>query len=385
MKLIYYYWGENSHNDIADTFLNLGHEVIKISYPLKSYDTDSTFETQIKQLIFDQKPDFIFSFNFFPILSNLCQSLNLLYCSWIYDCPHFSLFSKSVYNSCNQIFLFDKEQYLALKKRKVTCVHHLILAANTTKRQTQIPIEFPATSYLHDISFVGSFYEQNLFSQISYLPDYLHGYIDGILSAQETIWGSHLIPSLLDESFLENMRPYLPYENKENYDITYKDFLTFLLDQKLTFQERKKYLNLIAKQFPLDIYSGSDVFSLCPNAKAHGFISYDDVMPVIFHRSKINLNFSLRSISSGIPLRCMDILGCGGFLLSNYQPELAEYFIPNVDFVYFEREQDLLNKIAYYKTHDEERNAIAKHGFETVKQLYSYEHQVQQMLSLLFL
>lgn len=383
MKIIYYYWGENSHNDIAETFLKLGHNVIKISYQLQNYDFDPAFTNQMKTLITDQGADIIFSFNFFPILSDVCQELQCIYCSWIYDCPHFSLYSKSIYNSCNRIFLFDKEQYFNLKAQNVLNVHHLILAANTTKRETFLPIQFPPTSYLHDLSFVGSFYEKNLFSEISYLPEYLNGYINGILSAQETVYGAHFLPSLLSEKILDQLKEYLPYENQRNYEITYKDFITFLLDQKLTSLERKKYLNLIANRFSLDIYSGSDIISLCPKATAHGFISYDDVMPHVFHQSKINLNFSLRSITSGIPLRCMDILGCGGFLLSNYQPELAEFFVPDVDFVFFESEQDLIAKINYYLTHDAKREAIARHGFETVKQHYSYENQVQKMLSLL--
>lgn len=71
-----------------------------------------------------------------------------------------------------------------------------------------------------------------------------------------------------------------------------------------------------------------------------GTVSYTAEMPDVFYRSKINLNLTLRSITSGIPLRA-DILGCGGFLLSNYQPELCEYFTPDVDFVYFNDMDDL--------------------------------------------
>ena len=75
-----------------------------------------------------------------------------------------------------------------------------------------------------------------------------------------------------------------------------------------------------------------------------GIVSYTAEMPDIFHTTKINLNITLRSITSGIPLRAIDILGCGGFLLSNYQPELCEYFTPDVDFVYFEDPDDLAEK-----------------------------------------
>ena len=96
-------------------------------------------------------------------------------------------------------------------------------------------------------------------------------------------------------------------------------------------------------------------------------------MPCVFHLSKINLNISLRSITSGIPLRCLDILGANGFLPTNYQPELAEFFIPDEDFVMYESEDDFLQKIEYYLSHEAERKEISYNGWKKVNQNFSYE------------
>ncbi|MBC5712643.1 glycosyltransferase family 1 protein [Roseburia sp. BX1005] len=96
-------------------------------------------------------------------------------------------------------------------------------------------------------------------------------------------------------------------------------------------------------------------------------------MPCVFHLSKINLNISLRSITSGIPLRCLDILGTNGFPLTNYQPELAEFFIPDEDFVMYESEDDFLQKIEYYLSHEAERKEISYNGWKKVNQNFSYE------------
>lgn len=49
-------------------------------------------------------------------------------------------------------------------------------------------------------------------------------------------------------------------------------------------------------------------------------------MPKVFKCSKVNLNISLKTIRTGIPLRILDILASGGFVISNFQEELAEYF-----------------------------------------------------------
>lgn len=105
-------------------------------------------------------------------------------------------------------------------------------------------------------------------------------------------------------------------------------------------------------------------------------------MPFIFHQSKINLNITLRSILSGIPLRCLDIMGAGGFLLSNYQPELAEYFENGKEMVMYESQYDLLNKIDYYLSHEEEREEIARCGRIKIEKEFSYSKALPKIFDI---
>ena len=51
--------------------------------------------------------DFVFSFNYFPILSNCCMKHHLKYISYVYDSPLVTLYSYTLINSCNYVFLFD--------------------------------------------------------------------------------------------------------------------------------------------------------------------------------------------------------------------------------------------------------------------------------------
>lgn len=60
--------------------------------------------------------------------------------------------------------------------------------------------------------------------------------------------------------------------------------------------------------------------------------------------SKINLNFTIPNIKSGIPLRVWDVLGAGGFLLTNYQAEIPYYFKEGEDLVCFDGIDDLCEK-----------------------------------------
>ncbi|MDE5866942.1 MAG: glycosyltransferase, partial [Lachnospiraceae bacterium] len=93
-----------------------------------------------------------------------------------------------------------------------------------------------------------------------------------------------------------------------------------------------------------------------------------------------NLNISLRSIKSGIPQRAFDIMGSGGFLLSNYQNDFFDFFNAGEDFEFYESEKDLLNKIDYYLSHEDERFEIAANGHNKLAAGHTYRHRVQEML-----
>ena len=111
-------------------------------------------------------------------------------------------------------------------------------------------------------------------------------------------------------------------------------------------------------------------------------IGFYDVMPHVFKNSKINLNITLRSIRSGIPLRAWDILGAGGFLLSNYQEDFFDFFVPGEDFDFFDGTDDLMSKIEYYLSHEKERTDIAENAFRKIAESHTYLHRVETMLEI---
>lgn len=70
----------------------------------------------------------------------------------------------------------------------------------------------------------------------------------------------------------------------------------------------------------------------------------------------------------------------GGGLLSNFQADFLDLFVPGEDFVYYESKEDLLQKVDYYLSHEAERAAIAKSGHDKVAAAHTYRHRVRQML-----
>ena len=103
-------------------------------------------------------------------------------------------------------------------------------------------------------------------------------------------------------------------------------------------------------------------------------------MPQIFACSKINLNPSLRIIQTGIPLRAFDIMGAGGFLLSNYQEELLELFEDGIEVVVYESPEDAVEKIDFYLRHEDLRREIAERGKRKTFEEHSLQSRMETIL-----
>lgn len=60
--------------------------------------------------------------------------------------------------------------------------------------------------------------------------------------------------------------------------------------------------------------------------------------------------------------------------MSNFQPELAEYFENGKEMLIYESPEDALAKADYYldPKHEEERKKIALNGYEKVKRDFNY-------------
>jgi spore maturation protein CgeB len=237
------------------------------------------------------------------------------------------------------------------------------------------------TPYQNEIAFVGSLYEKNSYDRMkSRLPEYLQGYFEAAIRAQMDVCGGNLIERLLQPDILTELSEYFRLEKSEgSFSTLGLVFSTTVLGFQVAKRQRRQALLELAKRHSVSIYTNSDTSDLL-GVTYRGGVDYWSEMPQVFHMSKINLNFTIPNIVTGIPLRVWDVLGAGGFLLTNYQAELPRYLENGKDLVCFEDLRQLQELADYYLEHDEERRAIAAHGCETVKKHHSYQKRLAVML-----
>lgn len=144
--------------------------------------------------------------------------------------------------------------------------------------------------------------------------------------------------------------------------------------------ERKEILEYIGKECLGKLYTQSDTSDL-RNVLFQGTANSYSEMQLIFSESKINLNITYRAIETGIHQRIWDVCACGGFLMTNYQEELDDYFSIGEDIECYYSKEDLLEKIQFYLKNDTIRSHIAQNGYHKVKKYHTYGKRLQEMLN----
>ena len=384
MKILIYKWRAYNYMDIIAVLQAMGHHTELVEQELTSYDADGPFEDRLMGILSGQSYDFVFTVNYYGCISRVCQKCHVKYVSWTCDNPLISMYHKTIYNDCNYIFTFDKTNYLEFKGMGVKQIWYLPLAVDTGRLDALLEDAEDLFKYRNEIAFVGSLYERNTYDKLKdTLPDYLKGYFEATMQAQMSISGGNLIESMLTPDVLEQLQEYFQLEKTED---SFSDigliFSTTVLGFKIAAIQRKRALVALSAKYPVSIYSNSDTNGLI-RVQYRGGVDYWGEMPKVFRASKINLNFTIPNIKSGLPLRIWDILGARGFLMTNYQAELPLYFEEGTDLVFFDDERDLADKAQYYLTHEEERLQIAENGYQKVKKYHTYRERMRMILDTL--
>ena len=115
---------------------------------------------------------------------------------------------------------------------------------------------------------------------------------------------------------------------------------------------------------------------LLPSVHWRDPVDYTEQMPLVFKNSKINLCPVLRNNTRGVPLRALDVMGCGGFLMSGFHKGIAETFENGKELVMYHSLEEAVEMADYYLRHDEERRKIAEAGFVRICKDFRYEDRL---------
>lgn len=387
MKIVMLSWKSFGGEDMIAAFEELGHSVTECPFSDASEENEAAVRELEKQ-VRSMEPDILFSFNYFPIAAIICKNLNIPYISWVYDSPYVRMYHYTIAYPTNYVFVFDSAVYAEFYKEGIATVYYLPMAANTMRLKQMNDFDgFERTLWKlqHEVAFVGSLYTEKhrFYDRLNGICDYTRGYLEGLMEAQKLVYGYNFIQELLPDNIVEDMRKSLPMQIRPGgvESIEYL-FAQYVINRQITTTERMGLLTSVAAEYGLDLYTPDATLQLsgCSN---HGSLDAYAYAPYVYKSAAINLNITLRSILNGIPLRAFEIMGAGGFLLTNFQTDFLNFFTPGEDFVFFESKADMLDKIGYYLKNEEERCQIARNGFEKIASGHTYVHRAEEMISYL--
>ncbi|MCL2051959.1 MAG: glycosyltransferase [Lachnospiraceae bacterium] len=374
--------------------LELGHEVSIEFNKVHIQDYDERSKDDFAERLKQHRVDYVITFDLSPEIAQACYEVDVPYIAWAYDSPLKELNGWFALYPTTHAFCMDKKEMERLKEegKQHTHINYMHLAGNVSRMQGLIITAEDEKKYSHDISLVGSLYD------VGYYAKYLKKIRESEFESPELKEKvkadmEHFIESMLgdwrrDSSIFDRLSKEtvdimmaLNVDAEKSYNIPNRRYYETILAREITHRDRVRVLKELAKTYDVHLYTGSKS-GIPKKVIAHKPVDPYLEAPKVFHLSKINLNISLRSIETGTPLRVFDVMSVGGFMLSNYQRELADLFVVDKEIVLYESMDELKDKVRFYLRNERARQKIAIAGYEKVKRCYSYPLVMEKMIDI---
>ncbi|MDE6892976.1 MAG: DUF3880 domain-containing protein, partial [Lachnospiraceae bacterium] len=108
-KILVYRWGSLNEPLLGRAIDKVAGGHIELVYETKwqNYHANAPFAERLIGMLHANEVQAVVSYDYFPLISMICEINHIPYISWIYDCPLYTLQSKTIANHCNYIFCFD--------------------------------------------------------------------------------------------------------------------------------------------------------------------------------------------------------------------------------------------------------------------------------------
>lgn len=370
MKILIYCWKAYSTYFAIKNMEKIGIETFLWEDQEIEAETADALERIIREL--GKGYSAVFSYNYFKTIATACKDRNVPYIIWTQDSPMLSLYDETTFYETNHFFCFDSEQFQMLQQRGVGNVSYCPLAVDADAL-FRTASQDKGKTFSAQVSFVGALYsEKGMFDTIPFSP-YMKGYLEGIVNTQCMIPQIRYSELRLDEKVKKAVN------NMEVPGISADILMDNLIDRQVTAQERNRMLTAFPEEIDFKVYTNSCTTGR-RTCRICGPVDYYDEMPCVFRNSNVNLNLTLRSIRKGIPLRVLDVIASGGFLVTNAQEELFWYFEEGQSIVTFQDPEEMKDKTLYYLQKDSERSRMIENGRKIIKETFDFSVLLPQIL-----
>lgn len=300
---------------------------------------------------------------------------SILHVNWCTDDPFFIeiiLDIPSVPSPGRLDFVTDREYVRPMKERGFD-IDFLPLAADPSVFAPAIP----PRKWVRDCAFVGSSYFEDLFMKYAKGHDsFMEQTVDFVAGlARNVLKNVHvaIVPNV-DKYFQDRELPQGLSLSKAK----------FLVCHAVGFFVRKGLVAEIARTLP-DFMVFGDAFwtAYVPENRVSMAVAYYDNLCSTYQETRVNIDINRVVIRQGFTQRIMDCLASESFVLTSDKAILGEYFItdgPQSHLAVFENQNDMIDKINYFRIRDRERQEIARRGRVVVLAHHTYAARINTIM-----
>lgn len=381
MNILYLRNTRGYHIDVLEVLEKRGHVTDVIEIP----DEETSL---LKQLAEDKngnlllrfgegKYDFVFSLDYYPCISMLCENLKKCYVSWCLEPPFSNLYSSTIVNSVNTVFTADKWLAESFQQEGIQNIFYLpegvnLDRCNRVKESLVKDREEIECSVIGDMKILSW---QDLL-QTEHLLDATLGYLEGMLASQNLVYGCDLfaggLPDYLYKDLMNNSKLCLRADSVQSIQQFYAEQCFY---PRTTMVDRTIATKVLTKSAKVNLYTDDTEFQF-DGVKNCGKIPYEKNLEVI-GASLINVSISPRGLRDGLYGHSLQIMGMGGFLITDYKYALQQEFVPREDIVIYEDMRDLAEQVKYYLENSEERERMAQRAYEKVRSNHTLEQRIE--------
>lgn len=380
MNILYIHTGEERDKEILDALLKLG-AVVTEETAQSPEESNETYAARLLKVMEDKQIEVCFSLDYNPIVSIACEAMKRVYIAYTQHPYTPSLYSVTLKNSCNLVFVPDYSVYERFKSEGCENVFFMplsVAAESIAEHVTEADSEDGPDLTITETVKPREDIKLNLVGGGSMLKDASKGYLEGCIACRHQIRGLpsmyHYLPSYIKEEILKVEPPVLDAMSTETAE-SYYDNRSF--NELVTTADRDIHFATIIRN---EHFKKVSIY-------ADGYAADDDKISVFaplkrgpelasaVRASKINLVIPHRNWISGVSGRTWDIMAAGGYVIEPVMSDLIGLFETPLEYLYTD-ELSMVSKSINRLHHGEERVETVNSLLDELRDNHTHVHRL---------
>jgi spore maturation protein CgeB len=354
--------------DVIAGARELGWEVFELPITLATRGSEQTIKDLLRAMI-EFKPDFLFTVNLIGFdsegkLAGLLEGFGIPTVAWFVDHP-LSVLSGAELNARSnvQVFCFERSVLGWIAERGFEDPVHLPTASNPRSFHPDRVDPGVAAALGAPLSWVANSWWQKA----------RLGFDEEVHAEALQLAATHS----MDRCFMRDVAPGLMLasapEARQRLGLAMQAALA-----EAAMQSRAEYVKGLGEQ-GLVVHGDEHWTKLVEGMRLERPVDFATELPSLFAGSRVNLNVTAEQMPTALNQRVWDVPGVGGFLLTDRQADVGEYFEEGVDVVTFGDLEEAQDKARFYLEHDSAREKIATKAFEKIEAEHRIAHRLLRM------